>query len=108
MVSFKVLFFLLIFLAVLFEIVADVLFKKWSMESKTFLFVVGIVLYAIGTVFWAFSLKYEFLSRAIIVFTVVNLVVISLVGVIFFKESLSLVNKVGIFAGLLSVVLVEW
>ena len=61
----------------------------------------------IGTVFWAVSLKYEFLSKAISVFAVLNLIVLVLVGVVLFKEDLSFINKIGIGLGVLSVILIE-
>ena len=108
MVLFKYGFWLFLILAVLLEVIADVLFKKWSLENKNLLLVLGLFLYFIGTVFWAFSLKYEYLSKAISVFTVLNLVIITLVGVVLFKEHLSLVNKIGVLLGILSVGLIEW
>ncbi|HLD05079.1 MAG TPA: SMR family transporter [Candidatus Nanoarchaeia archaeon] len=108
MVLLKYGFWLFLILAVLLEVIADVLFKKWSLENKNLLLVLGLFLYFIGTVFWAFSLKYEYLSKAISVFTVLNLVIITLVGVVLFKEHLSLVNKIGVLLGILSVGLIEW
>ena len=103
----KFIFFGLIGLAVALEILGDIFFKKWSLENQNSLLVVGMIIYIIGTVFWAISLKYEYLSKAISVFTVLNLVVLTLVGVLYFKEDISLVNKAGIAFGILSVILVE-
>ena len=71
------------------------------------LLAIGLIVYFIGTVFWAVSLKYEFLSKAISVFTILNLIIVSLAGVIIFKEDLSVVNKIGIALGALSIILVE-
>ena len=104
---FKYVFFALIILAVALEVIGDILFKKWSIESKNVLLAVGLLIYFIGTIFWAISLKYEMLSKAISVFTILNLIVIALVGVVMFKENLSLVNKIGIGLGILSIILVE-
>ena len=69
--------------------------------------IIGLAFYFTGTVFWAVSLKYEFLSKAISVFTVLNLIAVVLVGVLMFKEDLSLLNKIGICLGVLSVILIE-
>lgn len=104
---YKFIFFGLIILAVGLEIFADILFKKWAIDSKNYLLAVGLGIYFIGTVFWAISLKYEHLSTAISIFTILNLIVIVLVGVIYFKEDLSLINKFGIGLGILSVILME-
>jgi multidrug transporter EmrE-like cation transporter len=103
----KLMFFAMIFIAVSFEVVADVLFKKWAIGNKSTLLIVGLLIYFAGTVFWAISLKYEFLSKAVSVFTVLNLIVVVLAGVILFKEDLSLINKLGICLGILSVILIE-
>ncbi len=103
----KIIFFLLIGLAVLLEVFADILFKKWAVLDKKSLLVIGLALYFVGTVFWALSLKHEYLSKAVSVFTVLNLICVVLVGVIYFKEDLSLINKAGIALGIVSVVLME-
>ena len=97
----------LIFLAVLFEVCADVLFKYWSINSRGALLWSGIALYTIGTVIWAYSLKLEYLSKAITIFTVVNLIAVVVVGAMVFKENLSLVNKVGVLLGILSIILLQ-
>ena len=100
-------FFALIAIAVILEVIGDILFKKWSLENKNILLIIGLIIYFIGTIFWAISLKYESLSKAISVFTILNLIIIVLVGIILFKENLSLINKIGIGLGILSVILIE-
>ena len=106
-IALKYIFFGLMGLAVGLEVIADIFFKKWAMGNKTLLLGIGLLIYFAGTIFWAISLKYEHLSKAIAVFTVLNLIIIVLVGVIYFKEDLSLVNKIGIGLGILSVILIE-
>ncbi len=106
-INLKFVFILLIVLAVILEVIGDVFFKKWAIGNKNILLIIGLLVYFIGTVFWAFSLKYEFLSKAISIFTILNLIIVVLVGVIYFKEDLSLINKIGIITGIISVILVE-
>ncbi|MFA4873053.1 MAG: SMR family transporter [Patescibacteria group bacterium] len=106
-IALKFIFFGLIVLAVALEVTGDIFFKKWSIDSRNVLLYFGLLIYFIGTIFWAISLKYEYLSKAISVFTVLNLVIVALVGVLYFKEDLSLINKIGIGLGILSVVLIE-
>ncbi|MEK7073146.1 MAG: SMR family transporter [Patescibacteria group bacterium] len=103
----KLLFYGLIALAVVLEVFSDVLFKKWAIDSKNVFLYVGLLIYFVGTIFWAFSLRYEYLSKAISIFTILNLIIVVLVGVLYFKEDLSLINKVGIALGILSVILIE-
>ncbi len=103
----RVTFLILIALAVAFEVVADVLFKKWAMGNRALLLAAGLGLYFIGTIFWAISLRHDLLSRAITVFTVANLIAVVLVGVLVFGEQLTTIQKAGIGLGILSVLLLE-
>ena len=106
-IALKFIFFGLIGLSVVLEVVSDILFKKWATDSKNSLLYVGLLIYLIGTIFWAFSLKYGYLSKAISIFTILNLIIIVLVGILYFKENLSLINRIGIGLGILSVILIE-
>ena len=94
-------------LGVFFEIVGDVFFKRWALENKTSMLWVGFAIYTIGALFWAWSLKYEMLSKAISIFTILNLIIVVGVGVVFFKENISLLAKTGILLGIISIMLIE-
>jgi multidrug transporter EmrE-like cation transporter len=100
-------FLFLLLVAVIFETISDTLFKLWTINSKDLFFWIGMAIYMVGTLVWAYSLKFGFLSKAISIFTVLNFILVILVGVIFLKENLSLVNKVGIMLGIISVVLMQ-
>jgi drug/metabolite transporter (DMT)-like permease len=97
----------LIFVAVAFEVIADIFFKKWALAERNAFLIAGLALYFIGTVIWAYSLKFEDLSKAIVVFVVLNLILAVLAGVYFFGETLTAMQKVGVILGILSVVLIE-
>lgn len=100
-------FLLLLVAAVAFETLADTLFKSWSINNRNALLWAGIGIYTIGTFVWAYSLKFGFLSKAISIFTILNLIAVLLVGILYFKEELSPANKFGIILGVLSVVLLQ-
>lgn len=106
-ISLKFIFFGLIVLAVILEIIGDIMFKKWSIAGNNILLYLGLLVYFIGSFFWAISLKYEYLSTAISIFSILNLIIIALVGIIYFKEDLSIINKVGMGLGIISVILIE-
>jgi multidrug transporter EmrE-like cation transporter len=103
----KILFFILVVIATVFEVIADVLLKKWAIGNRLYFLLIGLGIYFIGTIFWAVSLKYELLSKSITIFTILNLIILVLVGVLIFNEDLSLINKIGIGIGILSVILIE-
>ena len=93
--------------AALFEVVADILFKYWSINSRSIFIIGGVLIYSVGTFLWAYSLRYGDLSKGITVFTVFNLIAVVLAGVFIFKEDLSTLNMVGIVLGVISVILVQ-
>ena len=103
----KLLFWIFTLLGVSLEITGDVFFKTWVVGNKPLLMWVGFVIYAIGALFWALSLRYEMLSKAISIFTILNLVIVVLIGVIFFKENISIISKIGIVLGIISIMLIE-
>lgn len=103
----RYLFFGLLIASALFEVFADVLFKKWALENKTLVLIIGLVAYGIGTIFWAFSLRYETLSKASVIFAIIALIMLIGVGVLYFDERLTFWNKIGIVMGLISVVLLQ-
>lgn len=98
---------LLITCAVLLEAAADIFFKKWASAHGPSLFAVGLVLYTLGTLLWAYSLRFDTLSRSIVVFAVLNLIVVVLAGVYVFGEHLEPVHVLGILLGIASIVLLH-
>lgn len=103
----KIIFLSLIIVAVALEVFADILFKKWSNTNKLYFIIIGFIIYLAGTLFWAFSLRYEFISKAGSVFVLLNLIGLTMAGVLIFKEKLSITNWAGIFLGLISILLIE-
>jgi multidrug transporter EmrE-like cation transporter len=92
----KWIFLSLIGFAVSCEIAADVFFKKWAMGGKTSLIIIGMIIYAGSTAAWAYALKHEQLSKAIVAFTIINLVAAVIAGILFFDEHLTTLQWVGI------------
>ncbi len=103
----KLLFILYLSGAVALEIVADIFLKQWSIANKLSTLLIGLVIYALGTLLWALALRHQNLANAIAVFTVFNLIAVVLVGMYYFGEQLSVTNKLGILLGIVSMVLLE-
>lgn len=97
----------LILISVMFEVGGDIFFKLFSVDNKYSFFFIGLGIYIIGGIFWAVSLKYDFISRAASIFTLLNLLILVAVGVMFFNEQLNLANKIGVMLGVLAVILLE-
>ena len=106
-------FYLFLAVAVLFEGTADLLFRKWGIARQAgtgswMFFAFSLAVYVIGSVSWGLSLQYQAVSRGIIAFAVLNVLMVAAAGVWLFGEHLSTVNRIGIVLGTLSLVLVEW
>jgi len=96
MSSQKIIFVSLIILVACLEVGGDILFKKWSIEHQSGLLVVGLLMYLVGAAFWAFSLRYEYLSKAIVGFVAANLIFDVLAGVFLFSEHLTITQKLAL------------
>ncbi len=103
----KILFILYLSGAVVLEIVADIFLKQWTIANKLPTLLIGLVIYALGTLLWALALRHQNLANAIVVFTIFNLIAVVLVGVYYFGEQISLTNKLGILLGIVSMILLE-
>lgn len=107
MINPKYLFFIILITAILLEVIGDIFFKKYALESKKYIIIIGLIFYFLGSILWAISLKYETLSKAGTIFMVMNIILITLVGALYFKEDLSLTNKIGVALGIISIILIE-
>lgn len=106
--SVKKLFLGLIGIAAVLEAVGDIVLKKWAIDGRYTILLIGLFVYLVATMIWAWSLKYDFLSRAISTITIINLIIVVLAGVFLFNEDLSITNKIGIALGILSVIMIQW
>ena len=104
----KELFYIFIFLGVLLEAGGDFFFKKWSIENKTSVLIFGLLIYFAGAYFWAMSLKFEGLAKAVAIFTILNMLIAVSVGILYFNEGLTMTNRIGIILGIISIILVEF
>jgi multidrug transporter EmrE-like cation transporter len=100
-------FYALLLCAVVLESSADMLFRKSGLADNTPLFLGALAIYVIGGACWGMSLQYREVSRGIIVFAMLNIIVVSVAGVLLFDEQLTTTNKLGILAALGSVALIE-
>jgi len=89
------------------EIIADILFKEWAIHAKKIPLFSGIILYVLATFAWAFSLKYQGLVRAVLIFGIITATVAILIGIFIYKEQASPLNILGIILGIISIILLE-
>ena len=96
-------------LLILFELVADVLSKEWSLHGNWIRWTGAILGYIIANVFWLFALKGgSGLAKGAVIFSIASAIIAVLLGVILYKESLTTIQLIGIGIGIISLVLIFW
>lgn len=95
---------------IVFEAIADILAKEWSLGQHSFAFaLLALLAYMIGNSSWLIALKYgSGLARGAIIFSVASAILASAIGLIFYKEQISQMQTLGIIVGLISIVLLIW
>jgi len=87
--------------------IGDIVMKKWVANNNGWLFVIGLGIYLVGTVFLAYTFKYKNIAVATVIFVVFNIITLSMVSWFYFKETLSVFQMIGIALGIISVIFLE-
>lgn len=87
--------------------IGDIVMKKWVTNNNYVFYIVGLIVYLIGLNFLAQSFKYKNIAVASVIFVIFNVVTLSLVSWLYFKETLSLFQIIGIVLGICSVIILE-
>ncbi len=91
-------------LLIVFEIVADILSKEWSVGKPIYFAIGAILAYVIANTFWLFALKYgSGLAKGAIIFSVASAILATVIGVLLYKEEVTRLQLVGMVLGILSI-----
>ena len=95
---------------IFFEAIADIFAKEWSLGNRSFFYaILALICYLLANSSWLIALKYgSGLARGAVIFSVASAVLASIIGIVFYKESLSPVQLAGVFLGIISIVLIVW
>lgn len=93
-------FYFFLVLGTLFEVLGDVLFRKQT-------YILGGILYLVGSIGWALTLRYETLSKAIVLNGSANVLLCVFCGVFWLGETLTFTQYIGIVLGLVSMYLLR-
>ena len=98
--------FLPMLLAVISELGADFLGKKWTLDKKQILFSLSILFYIAANAFWMYSVVTGVgLGRGAVVFSIGQQIAAISLGIIYFKEKLSRKQLFGAMLGLITIVI---
>ena len=85
----------------------DILMKKWVANNNYLFYILGMLIYLVGLNFLAQSFKYKNIAVASIIFVLFNIITLSVFSWVYFKETLSIAQIIGIILGLISVIVLE-
>ena len=83
--------------------VGDIIFKIWSGNNRPAFYVVGLAMYMVGLVCLVQSFKSQNIAVASAIFVIVNIVTLSLVSWFYFKETLSMMQLMGMMLSLIHI-----
>ena len=93
-------------LLVVFELIADIFAKNWSTQGKVYFWIASIISYIVANIFWLSSIRNgSGLARGTVLFGVSSAVVGALLGIFLYKESLSLLQIIGVSIGIAAIFL---
>ncbi len=87
--------------------VGDIIMKKWVNTNAYIFYFLGLFVYLIGLNFLAQSFRFKNIAVASAIFIIFNIVTLSFVSWLYFKESLSLLQIAGIVIGIIAIVVLE-
>ena len=94
---------------IVFEVVADIFAKEYSLRGGWKLWLTSIAFFIICNIFWLNALKNgSGLARGGVIFSVSTALIVTILGLYFYQEELKPIQSVGIGVGILSLALIFW
>lgn len=95
---------------IIFELIADVFSKEWSMRTNLwYLALGGMLSYIIANAFWLFTLKNGAgLGRGVVIFSVSTAITATILGLVWYQEKVTNLQVLGMIVGIISIVLIFW
>lgn len=95
---------------IFFELIADILAKKWSVENYPTLLAAGALFaYLLANTSWLYALKQgSGLARGAVVFSVASAILATGIGLLLYREEVSTIQLVGIMVGIIAIGLIFW
>ncbi len=96
-------------LLIIFEIIADIFAKEWSLHGNIIRWMGAISSYVVANTFWLIALKNgSGLGRGAVLFSVASAILAAVIGFLFYKEQINKIQLLGVIFGITSLVLIFW
>jgi multidrug transporter EmrE-like cation transporter len=87
--------------------IGDVFMKQWSSNNSWLTFAIGLLTWSVGLVFLAFSFKYKNIAVASLIFSLSNVIFLTLLSWLYYKETLTTYQIIGMLIGIVAVIFLE-
>ena len=94
---------------VILEATADIISKTWQIRGGWYIAALALLTYLTANAFWLLALKNGAgLAKGAVLFSIFSAIVAVAIGVIFYKESLSTIQLVGLIFGIIGIAFIFW
>lgn len=96
-------------LLIVFEIIADIFSKEWSLNGRISFWIFALSGYVVANIFWLRAIRLgSGLSRGAVLFSVGSAIAAVIIGVLVYKESVGKIELIGMALGIVSLILILW
>lgn len=99
--------FILLIVGGLILTIGDVFMKEWSLSNKWTTFIMGMSIWIMGLVCLAFSFKSKNIAVASLIFSISNVIFMTLLSWFYYKEPLTTSQIIGMVLGIISIIFLE-
>lgn len=87
--------------------IGDIVFKYWTKNPKSWLYVLGLAIYLAGLMFLVQSFKTQNIAIASAIFVIINIITLGVVSWVFFNEPLSTIKIIAIIIAIIAIIILE-
>jgi len=87
--------------------IGDIIFKFQIQNHSKTLYVSGLVLYILGLIFLVESFKYKNIAVASVILVLSNIITLTLISWLYFKEPLTILQIGAMTLGIVSIIMLE-
>ncbi len=96
-------------LLIVFEIVADIFAKEYSLKGNWMFWILSIGGYILANIFWLSAIRNgSGLARGAIIFSVATALIATVIGIYFYHENTNKIQLIGMALGIISIILIFW
>lgn len=87
--------------------IGDIFFKFWTKHPTTWMYIAGLSIYILGMTFLIQSFKTTNIAVASAIFVIANILTLSIVSWLYFKEPLSTIQMIGVGLAIIAIIILD-